>query len=584
MSREPDRPASPPRALAALAPLIRLVVFVPWRAGLILFLLVAMGVLEGAGLVLLVPLLDAIGLDVQSGSVGRLASFTAAAFERLGLTPTLPLVLGVFLGLNLVLSLLRRMLAILSASLEQEVVRSIVARLYAAIVRMDWLVFSRRRASDFVVALTTSAGRAGVVASQMLSLASSVVLIAVYVGVALRVSVPMTFIVLACGIAIMLLMRRRAAVATRIGARAHDAMEELQAAVSDDLAGMKTIRSVAGEARSLSRLVGLAGLVSQAHLATARHYANGTFLMNFGSMVLLSVLVLVAVDGFELPASGLLLLLFLFSRVVPRLSGLLQQVHVLASFLPSVSSVSELEAVCASNAEPRPIGQAPLPLRHAVRFEAVTFRYAPERRPVLSDFTVEIQRGTTVALLGTSGSGKTTMADLLMGLLRPDAGRVLVDGVPLTRDRIGGWRQSVAYVAQETFLFHDTIRANLQWAAPHATEDDMHTALTLAAADFVAALPNGLDTIAGDRGLRLSGGERQRIALARAVLRRPSLLILDEATSALDTENESRVLGAIRGLHGALTILIITHRPSATVVADAVYVLEQGRIVESTIA
>jgi ATP-binding cassette subfamily C protein len=169
----------------------------------------------------------------------------------------------------------------------------------------------------------------------------------------------------------------------------------------------------------------------------------------------------------------------------------------------------------------------------------------------------------------------------MMGLLIPQSGRILVDGLPVTRELMGPWRQSVAYVAQDTFLFHDSIRENLRWAVPDATDEAMHTALSLAAADFVWALPEGLETIAGDRGVRFSGGERQRIALARALLRQPSLLILDEATSALDGENETRILEAIRRLHGALSIVIITHRLAAVTGADVVHVLEAGCLVES---
>jgi len=169
----------------------------------------------------------------------------------------------------------------------------------------------------------------------------------------------------------------------------------------------------------------------------------------------------------------------------------------------------------------------------------------------------------------------------MMGLLTPQAGRVLVDDVPLTPRSVGRWRRTTAYVSQEIFLFHDTVRANLRWAVPGATDDEIATALTMAAADFVFDLPSGLDTIVGDRGLRLSGGERQRIALARALLQHPSLLILDEATSALDAENESRILEAIHRLHGSLTIVIITHRLSAIIGADLIHVLNGGLVDES---
>ena len=138
-----------------------------------------------------------------------------------------------------------------------------------------------------------------------------------------------------------------------------------------------------------------------------------------------------------------------------------------------------------------------------------------------------------------------------MGLIVPGQGRVLVDGVPLSADVITPWRERIGYVAQDTFLFNDTIRANLLWARPEANDKEIERALRLAAAEFVLELPEGLDTLLGDRGVRFSGGERQRVALARALLREPSLLILDEATSALDSENEGRIQDAIKLLTGA---------------------------------
>jgi ATP-binding cassette subfamily C protein len=158
----------------------------------------------------------------------------------------------------------------------------------------------------------------------------------------------------------------------------------------------------------------------------------------------------------------------------------------------------------------------------------------------------------------------------------------VVDGKPLSPERLKSWREQIGYVTQDTFLFNDSVRANLLWARPEASEEEIWRTLKLAAAaGFVSELPDGLETILGDRGVRLSGGERQRLALARALLREPSLLILDEATSALDSENERRIQKAIEGLHGRMTILIITHRLSTIRGADIIHMLERGRLVES---
>lgn len=559
----------------------RLIGLMRWRAGAALLLLFGTGLLEGAGLLLLIPLLGAVGLNIQQGSVGRLGAFVAAGFASLGLTPTLPLVLMVFLLVNVLLSTLRRAHSILSTSLEQDVVRQTTRRLYAAFVRMDWLTFSRFRSSDLTVALTSESERVGLAASQLLSIAATGVVAAVYIGLAWRLSFEMTAAVFGSATVLVVLLRRRTEKAAKLGAAYSDAVHDFQAAVTDDLGGMKTIRSFVAEGRSLARFSGLADRLSAARVASSRNYANATFRLEIGSVAMLSALVLVAVDVLRFDATALLLLLFLFARIVPRLASLQHNVQFYAGLLPSVHRLAELEAQCLAAAVPEPDPAPALRLRQGVRLESVSFRYGQDGPAVLSNLDLRIDAGSTVAIVGSSGAGKTTIADVMMGLLTPQAGRVLVDDVPLTPRSVGRWRRTTAYVSQEIFLFHDTVRANLRWAVPGATDDEIATALTMAAADFVFDLPSGLDTIVGDRGLRLSGGERQRIALARALLQHPSLLILDEATSALDAENESRILEAIHRLHGSLTIVIITHRLSAIIGADLIHVLNGGLVDES---
>jgi ATP-binding cassette subfamily C protein len=234
-----------------------------------------------------------------------------------------------------------------------------------------------------------------------------------------------------------------------------------------------------------------------------------------------------------------------------------------------------------ANAEvPGSPGSGPA-LAHEIRLEGVAFRYDADRPLVLKDLSLTIAAGRVTAIVGSSGAGKSTVADLVNGLLSPGSGRVLIDGAELTPQAARAWRRHVGYVAQDTVLFHDTVRANLRWANPNASEQEMKEGLSLAAAEFVFELPQGLDTTVGDRGMLLSHGQRQRIALARALLRKPGLLILDEATSSLDFDNEKRILDAIEQLKGRATVLLIAHRVSAIQRADMIYLIENGSVAES---
>ena len=192
-----------------------------------------------------------------------------------------------------------------------------------------------------------------------------------------------------------------------------------------------------------------------------------------------------------------------------------------------------------------------------------------------------IAKGKMVAFVGESGAGKSTLIDVIMGFNEPEKGSITCDGTPLHDFDIGSYRARIGYVPQDSALFNGTIRENLLWAKPDASEADLRRACRQAhAEEFITSLPQGYETVTGDRGVRLSGGQIQRIALARAILRKPDLLILDEATSSLDTRSERLIQEAIETIAKDTTIVVIAHRLSTIVNADYVYVLKGGKVVE----
>ena len=227
----------------------------------------------------------------------------------------------------------------------------------------------------------------------------------------------------------------------------------------------------------------------------------------------------------------------------------------------------------AAGTPPPPVPGAPL-----VALRGITFRY-PSSQGGVSDLTFDLPTGEVTALTGASGAGKSTTADIVLGLLEPDAGEVLIEGHPLTRAGLRAWRARVAYVPQETILIPGSLRRNLLWSVGEASDEACWAALDRAAAGFARSLPDGLDTLLGDRGIRLSGGERQRVAIARALLREPDLLVLDEATSSLDDATEAAVLELMASLGPAVTVLVIAHRRSTIEAAGHVVELAAGRAV-----
>jgi ATP-binding cassette subfamily B protein len=231
---------------------------------------------------------------------------------------------------------------------------------------------------------------------------------------------------------------------------------------------------------------------------------------------------------------------------------------------------------------PDAIALSPAQMRGAVAFDHVTFRYGEDQEnPTLDDITFEAAPGQLVALVGHSGAGKTTLTYLIPRLYDTDTGRVTIDGFDIKTIKLESLGQAIAVVTQETYLVHDTIKANLRYGNPDATEAELIAAAKAAAIhDHIASLPEGYDTMVGERGYKLSGGEKQRVAIARAILKNPRILILDEATSALDTHSERLIQAALVPLMKGRTTFAIAHRLSTILAADLILVLDAGRIVE----
>jgi ATP-binding cassette, subfamily C, bacterial len=430
--------------------------------------------------------------------------------------------------------------------------------------------------------LTSEVSRVVMATNALLTLLVRGVTALVYVGFAMVLAPLLALVVSATGAAIFLAFRRQIRKAHQIGSRIVDANAAMHNAISEDLGGIKITKSHGAQAPSVAAFGSLARHVAELYVAVSRVQLDVGFWFRTASALMLAVFVYAALVVFGLSTAGLLLLLFLFARLVPMAQSLQNSYQTFVSAVPAYEAVMSLREECEAAAEP--VFASPVAHEHLsgdIMVERVTVEYDPGR-PVLADLTMQIEEGRTTAIVGPSGGGKSTLADLLIGLLVPGDGRVVVGGRPLDATRLHEWRGRIGYVPQDAFLFHDSVRANLLVTQPEATEEDIMKALRAAsAAEFVARLPEGLDTVLGDRGIRVSGGERQRLALARALLRKPSLLVLDEATSNLDVDNERRVQRAIDDLRGSVTIVTIAHRIGTVRHADRIYVLDAGRAVES---
>jgi ATP-binding cassette, subfamily C, bacterial len=573
----------PPGFSTAKSYLLSFLRYTGAKAWISLLVMVLLGLSEGVGLIMLIPFLQLIGFDGVEKS-DRISSLVRNLFEMTGLPLSLPTILCVYVTILGVHAAGSRYQEGLNARMIMGYTQFMQDRLYMAVARVSWLCFTQTSGANVIRVVTSDLIRAGLATRRLLELISTVILTAIYIGVALSISCVMTMFALACAVVIFIILQPLNRQAHSLGEELQKLVEDMYWVATEHLGGMKIAKSYNLEyehAKSFS------AVTNQLASKTIRFFqvdAVTKMYHQIGAIVALSSFFYIAAKFITIPPTSLLLVVFVFARLSPKVSSVQHYMQHISNSLPAYREASlMLDGFEAAAESPCPSFVRPVQLKSAIRFSRVSFSYNGTLEcPALRKIDLVIQAHKTIGIVGPSGGGKTTFADLIMGLLRPIEGTIFIDERPLEGEWVHNWRSSIGYVPQETFLFHDTVRGNLLWARRDATEGELWTAIKLAAAeDFVSALPNGLDTVLGDRGIRLSGGERQRIALARALMRKPTLLLLDEATSSLDTENEQRIQNAIEGLHGELTMVVIAHRLSTIRRADSIVVLDGGQVVET---
>ena len=553
------------------APLVRAILF-----------LIVVSATEGLSVVLILPVISLAAPGRTALSL-HLPSAVSRSLDLPGQVQVdLRLALGCFILLIAVRALAVRAKDIEITRVLYRIINRLRIELFRAIGASRWSFFSQQKIPDLNHALTADVDRIQVALLQCLLLGQALFSIGVYVLVSIFISPLMT--VFAAGVGVLMLallhpLRRRA---HRQGAFFSTSRQEQFATVHAFLSGMKVVKAANAERPYVDRLAsGLDELAAQ----TVRY----TQLSTIGDLVF-QLLTAVAVSAFvgiallvvRMSRAEILLSLFIFLRIGPRIMGLQQQAQDLILNVSSFTAIQALSARLAKEDEGTQYTGPRLKLEQALEVRRVSFRYPVADQPALDEVSAIIPARRITAIISASGGGKSTLADILLGLLEPASGRLLVDGLPVEADARRAWRNEVAYVPQDTFLLDDTVTANLRLTAPAASEAELWTALRAARMDqVVERLPGRLNAMLGERGSRLSGGERQRLALARALLRRPQLLILDEATSALDWENQSAIAQVIRALRGHCTVITIAHRPSMIDFADFVITLEEGRVRES---
>lgn len=525
-------------------------------------LLVLSGLTEGLGLLTLVPLTQLLaGGTGLGGPSGWLAWLGA-----LGPVQLLLIAVGLVCmraGLVHLASESRRRLGL-------DITRQLRGQAHGAVTRADWRWLSAQGSADHAALIMGEADRAGMLADRALTMAALAVTLAILAVTALLIAPPLAGAMLAAG---ALLSLPLLAVQSRKGARADaylDAWLRLQRVVGDGIAKLRAAR-IAGAQMALEREFAEASDALRQH--ELDYFRLGHVLQMLFQMlaaVLLACAVYLALFVWQTPLAVFVPVLAIAVRSVPLVAGLLQALRSWSHELPALGSLRGLIAQARAHQEPEESAGEKLTLRRAITLEQVGLHHAGRAAPVLSKFNLAIEAGSVIAITGPSGSGKSSLADLLCGLYAPDTGELRVDGVALDGARRLAWRGQVAYLEQVPFFLDATLAENLAWGLGEVGDDEIARALYAASADFVRDLPDGLHTRMGERGRQFSGGEKQRIALARALLRDPDLLILDEVTASLDSANASAVRQSIAALRGTRAIVVLTHDRELLALADTV--------------
>ncbi len=545
----------------------------PWQSVSVLGCLLVAGVLEGLGLSAIVPLLGfVVRGEGAAAPTSGFHAYVTAAFARIGLEPTFEVLIGficiVYPTKALLMLLSNRRVGFMVA----HVATDLRLGLLRALLTSRWSYYTRLPLGLAPNAMASEATRAAQAYYYLAQLLSGYFEVAFAMAIAAAISWRVTIAAVATGTFTITVLSAFVRMTKRAGQKQTIALRSLVRQLTDALLVLKLLKAT-GQDEYVGPL--LENDAKRLKKALRRQVTSKESLRALQE----PILILFAVGGFWLgyrrgmdPAE-LVVLVALFGRTLAVMNKMQRKRQDLVVDESALLAMREMIEQADNEVEVSEGTREPT-LERAIELRDVRLGY--DGSPVFDGLDLEIPRGSITAIIGPSGAGKTTIVDLVTGLVRADAGRVLVDGVPLQEIDLRGWRRCIGYVTQETLLFNDSIKTNVTLGDPTLTDADVERALRDAGAwAFVSARPDGMDSPVGERGALLSGGQRQRIAIARALVRRPKLLILDEATAALDPDAEAAVWSTVANLRGKTTVVAISHQPALLGVADRTYRIEK---------
>ena len=547
----------------------------PLRGSIMLASLLCAGLLEGISIAALLPLLNSIAGE-QDGDMTMVGRAVEEGLVSVGLQPTtgtlIALIVALICGKAGLLLVAAKQVGYTAAY----TTRSLRLDMLRHMLRARWTFYVRQRTGSLTAALTGEAKRAANCYLQTSRTIIAISQIVVYVTLAFAISWQVSVAALVVSGLSSAILNRFVVISGKVGQAQTQAIRSLLSRLINCIHAMKPIKAMSREERLMPYLETEIEALYEAQrnqiLAkeSLLHYREPLTVFALG--VGLYAMITYWRPDFE----SLFIMAYLFFRIALRVSAVQRYMQGIVESLPAFWFIRSVISTATMAAEKGFSGKAPS-LKSEIRLQDIRFGY--NRKEIVRGISMTIPAGTFSAIAGPSGSGKTTLVDIITGLLRPKSGNLWIDGLELSQIDLMKWRRKIGYVPQDSVLFNDSVLNNVTLRDEAISEERVVEALRKADAwDFVEKLPDGIHSAIGERGAQLSGGQRQRLAIARALVDEPELLILDEATTALDPETEAAICATVRKLAGQVTIIAISHQSAMQDAADILYRLEHGHL------